>query len=32
VLHPVGRVLGQGLRTALQGLSSLGESLRARRG
>jgi ubiquinone biosynthesis protein UbiJ len=32
VLHPVGRMLGQGLRTALQGLSSLGESLRARRG
>ena len=32
VLHPVGRMLGQGLRTALQGLSSIGESLRARRG
>ena len=32
VLQPVGRALGQGLRTALQGLSSLGESLRARRG
>jgi ubiquinone biosynthesis protein UbiJ len=32
VLHPVGRMLGQGLRTALQGLSTLGESLRARRG
>lgn len=32
VLHPLGRTLGQGLRTALQGLSSIGESLRARRG
>jgi ubiquinone biosynthesis accessory factor UbiJ len=32
VLHPVGRVLGEGLRKALQGLSALGEGLRARRG
>jgi ubiquinone biosynthesis protein UbiJ len=32
VLHPLGRMLGQGLRAALQGLSSIGESLRARRG
>ncbi|MCA3240660.1 MAG: hypothetical protein ING89_05125 [Rubrivivax sp.] len=32
VLHPLGRTLGQGLRSALQGLASIGESLRARRG
>ncbi len=32
VLHPLGRMLGQGLRSALQGLSSIGESLRSRRG
>jgi hypothetical protein len=32
VLHPLGRMLGQGLRSALQGLSSIGESLRTSRG
>jgi hypothetical protein len=28
----LGRMLGQGLRSALQGLSSIGESLRTSRG
>ncbi len=32
VLHPVGRTLAQGLRRALQGLGSISENLRARRG
>lgn len=32
LLHPLGRMLSQGLRTALQGLASLGENLRPRRG
>jgi ubiquinone biosynthesis protein UbiJ len=32
VLHPLGRMLGRGLRSALQSLSSVGEGLRSRRG